>query len=475
MAEKRQPIDELFHDKLGNFELESPDHVWSKIELQRSGKSGFWFSGTGNKLIMSSLLVLAIAGGAYWWTLPADAPQLTATSGNHTLAMNENPEQGTSTEVFTPAKLETTSNPVSGNSIVEEAPLSQRHAIVSSSGFERNDNQGNSTANTPNAFGANQHAIPDQASINKQDFENYVAAFTNQLSKATGKVFHNGLEIKAPKNPLAKNEAVAENKTLAPEKVAKEQELKGSKVKYKPSPWGFELYGRMVLGQARFGNNAAYQANIDARKDAERYNVSGGVGVRANYRLNRILALGLGVSYTSICQNLDFKYEKQTRTITEVTKTGFIRNPDGSQTPYTYKTNDTSYTNINNSINNNNKIHLIDIPLIADIKFAELNKVSLSFQPGVVANVYMKKNGYEINRTADKAEMITDGNNPYRPNAGVNWRMGLSMAYQVNNSVSLIVQPSYTQPFRSASAASYPVNFRLNTLSTDIGLRYQLH
>lgn len=76
----KHPIDEFFHSKLQDFEMDPPMHLWENIEKKRS--SVFWLT------IRKGLVIGLILGGTLiWWQTRPENPQM----GNFPIPLNTTP------------------------------------------------------------------------------------------------------------------------------------------------------------------------------------------------------------------------------------------------------------------------------------------------------------------------------------------------------------------------------------------------
>jgi len=474
-------IDKLFRDKLSNYELESPDNVWNNIMLQKANKPFWKYSYS-----IVILLVSALSGLSFWFTFTAQKPvgkNITNTQNTMQLVESNATEKNPKIDHIqninfqnTEQKTKAANNKFSEKKVENKNSKSANVHQAKQTYFTSNNNQ--------------KYTSDIKENITTKSTQNYTNTVEENQSKHSN--LKNNSIAETPQKTNKINDFEDFNKTinrdksipslvLNLEKPKTEQtdgtdgqnKTENTEVKYKPSPWSFEIGIRSSFANSSYQNSSAdWNKQVAARKQSEKFLPSFGVNAKVNYNVNDKIGIVSGISYLNLKQKLDFQHTNTTITVEQKTKNGVTLNPDGSVTPYSYTYMDTTQNTINNSRQNTNQIAMLDIPLMLDMKLYTTKGFSLSIQPGIMANIYMKKNGYEINKNADNTE-TTKANN-YKISAGINYRLGLNAEVILSKKTSLVFQPYYMQNVSGLNGKNYPVNYKINQISADIGIKFQL-
>lgn len=491
MSTGKNNIDELFKSKLGDYSLEAPEHVWKAIEARRSPlyRAINYFRARKGVATLSTLLVLiSISSIALWYNTdevlqPTKVVKTTPAANTNTpiQAANMNGgENSTETEIQTEFvaqnMAQTTANTVStvnSNSTNTNSSSSIQNGGASTPPPANTNNAGEETtppANTTNNQGNS--TIPDETNTNNPQKNIEETLLTNEDNSTP---LPQGEQPKqadmlAVGEPMADTDAEGTDKTEATDKNKGKQEVNVKPV-YRLGKYTFDLYGGVDFAGRSLSNNGAPQSYIQAKQNAERFEMGKTLGFRLNYDATKYLTIRAGIQYTQLGEKLNFENKYNYTRID--TNTGIILDPVTQQPIGTETTIDTTNGTTVAKANASNTISFIDVPVQLEWKLYKTKKFSVFATTGAAFNLRFQQEGYQINPQLDGIHQLNANTTPYKATAGISLIGGVGINYQISPRYSVLFETTYRQGINSVMKSDAGMQQTYRIFSGSLGLRYR--
>ena len=256
--------------------------------------------------------------------------------------------------------------------------------------------------------------------------------------------------------------------TQAPEKSEK-QEVKNA-VPLQPSPWSIEMLGSYDFVNRRMPN--ATPAYAAARKQDEKVQSAFSFQLRAQYRLNPVLSLRSGISYSRINENLNHTQVSNYTEITDRQVTGFILDPINGPQQVTYTVRDTFNHSSSTTVNSNNRYTFVDVPVLLNYTVFTSNKWALGVSGGPMFNLIFQQKGHILSPEQGEVIDLSTSANPYRTYAGVNLMLNASASYSLNKHFDLLFEPGMRLGLSSLTNSPSGMVQKYNSMNLYTGIRY---
>ncbi len=479
---KREPIDDLFQDRLKDFSLEAPMHLWDNIAEaaipeppKRKQKGLLW-------LWLLPLLMLTGIGWAYFGN---------NIGGNTTVELDSFPIPRTIAEPAAVAQTSSSSQ-VSNLAGLEEQALSNPKNVISTAASTRTkpsnqeklaastitDAQGTQNTNSVDGLNSNSKiAIQDSR---KQTTNSVKAiALTDSNTAATANE-SNTSDALAKENPVA--EATDQEKTTLPfwlleplsgplllvDNPIGDEELSFPAFEAKSWLTTVDLMASMdfVMRQldAKDPNFDEY-ARLRDNTETFRHGVS--VGMRLSTISESGFAVRSGLNYSAINEQLNFKIREEEK-LTITTKydvDGSIIGADTSiQVVGTYRIVNNRYTEL-------------DIPLLIGYEYVG-DKISFSFNGGTFINMLSAQKGEFVSPNSEEPVSFSSSDpNSYRAfknRVGLGFYGSMGIYLQVKDNFQVLLEPYAKWRPGSYTVDGYVLDQRFLTTGLFVGVRKRI-
>lgn len=452
--EHKHPIDELFRQELYNQSLEPRAELWEKIEAKRNtGKSAmmlpkFWMAAA----------VLGIAAILIWMQWPAEELK-----GSPMAEITQSEMQFT--EESNNLKAESDADSDAQNPALNE----QNEADLQP---EIKPYQSVSKSIKPEK----RNSIPD--SKKKDGLPGTSLPETSEESKGLmgDEVTEADKENETPALVLTEVPSIPENIT-SPEKSQKTAESNQSTFKNPeiPGPWSIDFMVSADINGKKFsGYDAGMQDYIRAREQSESYPLGYSAFLRANYAVNQALKIQLGVRYSRIHENVNFRQENITQHIELKFRDGYILDPFNNPVPVKIPYYDTVTTHNVFTLQSENVYQVLDIPIGLSYKIFEHKRFGLGLSGGVAFNLSFRGNGAILNHSLNGEQILSGANSPLNSSAGLGYFGGLQFTYKLGRNWEFLFEPTLraSGPRLINDGQGYRVTYQ--TFSNFIGVRFNL-
>jgi len=441
---KESKMDNIFRNKLGQHDSGAPDHLWAAIEAKRKKPTRVvpWMQilGGGAMLLSFGLLL--------WNFYPNTAVEETPIVEKVTAIADADLTEEISHEVAIMAETE----------VVEDEILK----------VKTTDKISTPVDNTTKTI--YQEAIPTQAVSFVEKSETIITLSTPIVENTTAVL----------------NETVVEKSAVQQvEKLARLPQLKSDLLSMVAQPelmdpkgcYAFNggrkqivdaLYFDALGGIGYAFRNLENTGDSDsdfylaARDSTESEWYSFGGGIRGNMRYESGLVLRAGISYSQINEIFEIRDGNATQTV--ITE---IRDADGNVI-------DTETTMVNGELFKRtfNRLRFVDIPVMLGYEWTQ-KKLTLSANAGANFNLQFFQKGDFLNDQLEPVTFTSDDPNRFdyfRDRIGISFIGSVGMAYQLNNSLDLLVEPQVR--YQPNTIGTGNISQRYTDVGLYTGLRY---
>lgn len=480
MSNEKHKIDELFRQKLGNYELDAPDHVWRNIEAKRTPlhKAINYFK--NKRAAVTVVTMLLVASLAYMSFVQV---------GNSTNTADENLQEAT---VSVPAATGTTTGKViaglpesvdaaetAGNNTLTLYSANENTPVANHNTPTGNNSDGNgSTGNGNTSNGVTSAANPGPTGGNNNQSDN-----NNNTVTTPEKNIETPVLETTPANNTP--ELVAENPVTVPAEIETDEQpsadvidetKKQEKTTVKPDrlrKWSMDVYASGDIAGRSLSANGLSQQYINERNYSESFKPGFSVGARVNYDLNTngMLKLRAGFQYSRINERVNFT---STTTTTRIeTVTGVVVDPVTGQPIGTTTRTDTVQQTVTNTASAQNRLTFIDLPIQLEIGLFKNTHWNIFATGGAAVNLRFTQNGGMLNKDMNGIKELNSTANPYKTNAGISVLAGLGAEYRLCGNFSLLLETQYRQGLTSVFKPGEGMNQTFRAISVGAGLRYR--
>lgn len=441
---RHHQVDEVFRQKLEQFDSEAPMHLWDNINKALDERRK-------RVLPLWDMKLLYLAGALFtgamillWQTLPENKPEL----GSFPV------------EVAKPAATKPTAalSPVvekanEATEVAAKIPKSQQPPLIAAL-----------TIQTENATAADinttSNTTPEALSITTKKGLNDTAASTfKEITTADNKDKVSSEEVTMLPSLLYSRDALASRLTLP-------QDIKCAR--FGGSTWRFygEILGSIDLPMREFTSRYnEWESYARRRRETETGKMAFSSTIRFSAVSDKGFALRTGIQYSEIDERFSYFNENEQRTI--ITD---IYGPDGQL----LRTDTVLVAGAEYAANNHYR--LIDLPLIVGFE-RNFGKFAFAINAGAQINVFFDADGQFLS-PEDLQQPVTFGNDnkaevkAYRDRLGLSWYGSVGFIYHMNPTWQLVAEPAFRIYPQSFTRASYPVDHRYFVSGLNLGIRH---
>jgi hypothetical protein len=391
MSLEFKDIEQLFSDKLHNYEVTPPASVWNNIQKKKRKGVLFYFK---NYLKVAAILLLLLLGvtGILWF----DDEKVAENKSVKSLEMLENNE---------PALVENQKN--NPNNLIENADgYNLKNEISTSKASSDKNLNKNNNKNTQKIISQNQlkgaEVNTQQSSLN---YEEVLMLSKNEI-KLRYLIYPSLIRF------------VYTNKKIG-------NKLKTSKDKEKEDNNPNSRYSMEILGGPSYASKRLSGNDYLLRQESENATMSIQTGLKLNYHFNNKFNLQSGVIIENRNEKIKYSQSEIQKALIETPKQVTVYHP--VLPPRTITIIDSTYTDQVNSYNFNttNKYTTINIPLVLGYKFA-LGKIQYRFSAGTLVNVYSTQSASVLSRSGNEIILV-----PYKENSKIKASVYSAFALQL--------------------------------------------
>ncbi len=502
--------DDILRGKLQDYSVETPLHLWDKIDQKRSFSYKVKNQLKIHKVKISlALLLLLLLGswGIYHFTHTTQYPEIAFTPSIQAAA-SQNLNKGTSVATLandlqskkTPLTSSVNEKSVALNEMVTSEKDTKKPAQQSVTSIDKNINV--DPLEQKNLIDKNQNTVVEKAPISvlaKSDSSHKKITKVEKTSqKSTSQVFNevvlnteqpkkNGFI--APKNVLAQSTpkpfAFTPNSILNRKDfvIPNEQLSLSLDTKTRPFDRGCADFNRKE--KARFSvdafttldyntkflgtqnNNTLEEPDnyIQQRENTETSRYGWGAGARVSVIFPVNVSLRTGLFYSQIHERFNYEDTMANRTIIVTVI------DDATQT----ESSDTVSQAGTRVMESFNYYRMLDIPLLVGYTMHRGN-MKIGINGGVLFNIFMKQKGHILTTTYQPSRINTNGieeaTSYFQETIGFQLYGSLELGYAINDRMDFILEPNIRHMVNSVTQFNHPISQRYTTYGLATGLRF---
>lgn len=498
-----QQFDEHFKGSFENYEVPVREEVWRKIKPVEDEDRGFfyWF-----RIPMAAAIAGALFLGGILATYVVYKNNNRSTSDQSGVVVS-----GDGTTTIPPADKEEADQPENNSAITPPAALDSidNRSVINRKKLNlpviEEPTSGSTADNTPNE------------GSDKQTSRNWPGWKKNKLTTTVT----SGFKLTAPGNrnqavivdkeevattdktaealPVYVDQPVSENQfksypygnTIALERNTRAglQELRAQSSKQISVPkincppvrgrtkwddfnkdWYVDTYVSPDYSLKTLSNISATPQYMRQKDSSERMQVGFSAGVRLVKPLNDHIQLTTGLQYSQINQRYTYRSENEIKITTVITTRIIIRSPGDTIT-----LTDTSQVQTIGYKNNviKNRFRSIDVPVLLGYQFGK-GSVKVGINAGVILNVSSWSEGVVLDTSMAVVPLQKD-NSIYKKKLGLSMYTGVQISKELNNDMTLFVEPYYRHSFDHMTTGSQPYQQKFGTAGVLMGVRWSLN
>ncbi len=510
-------IDRLFREKLYDYKVERPDHLWTGIEQQlallEKSSSGFrWVY-----FFLGTALTVVTLGGIYWYnaTPPGRTYQGAITADSHTQVTQNGNRSNTSNRndpslALQPSKehwtMETMDN---GNDAGTNA------SMVSSRVNQPSENYNQKSSNNKNVtdpsinylkthtidFGeSSETLVGNKVDQNRQSktYPSYSNALLKNVKSSTdlevisqnsnnteenqGDFYYNEsgqkVYVSVDQNRLVKAPTMKKlpSKGLEDWRTRLIHMTQPRKLDFRipSSYWSgsddcMEMvekpfkrqYLEVLAGPVKakrlfYTEDSILQNNVASRNQSEKAKSAYFIGMRYVWNINRDIAVKTGITLTQV--NETMTYQDGFNISVNINKNG---DTVGIKKSPRYRVKDNQYS-------------FLDLPIMLSYTWRK-DRFFFDFNSGINVNIYALQTGYYFT----PEEKVTAFNEskvyPYKHFAGISLLMSGTLGYYLGYNTSVFFEPGIRYFTTSLSSKDYPIKQKYVNYRMNLGVRYRFN
>lgn len=464
-------IDDLFRDKLGEFELAPPMHLFDAIDEKRRKPKGFWFwlknDNSGNILLGASALILAGLLAFFLFNKTQ-----TVRLNSFPVELKDNPaisqQEATSAadaaseELSNEALIESNTNSLSVNENIEaetsslqknKAPL---NPSKSSRGKSLSDKQQDlMVENKLNAELPINSISSEDKDLNKQEkieqLTNPVISDLNSeeiIDNSERSIFEAFSSL--PISPAAELEQQIVTTTTLPTSIYRS----GNGINYYMEVLGGPVFASRTLNPI----TEDFTSIVRERNQAENSSFSSSFGLRMAFVNRKGWSLRTGIQFTQIRESFNY--------INRFPEVSQILDPGGGGLVL-----DTVFIQQGPAINQSNQYNLIDIPVIIGFE-KRFKRWTFSAHGGPRFNIGLQQEGLLINENLQAVSFASEeGQQAFRNTLGISWYASLGLQFELSPGIHLLLEPNFSFGQGSITRTPYQVQQRYFNSGLAVGVR----
>lgn len=442
---ERNPMDDLFRDKLSNHSMETPMHLWEAIDAhnvaqakQTQRKRWFWYW-TSAVLSLGLLVTLWI-----WAAQEEDVSEPIQIQQQIQPVQPAAPEQS---EQNTPTALRETANST------EQHLAQTNHAEQTSTGQSTSAQKLTHSAST--SAQAKHQGVKFDAAVkfnptptfnevenltfgSKNINSEFIASATNH-AEITGA---NAERVQETSSGQWQNFMALDTRQTELDFVPV-LDLGEARPLYVPRTRGWRVYGELVGAvDLPIRSLEAREPEFETYRQAREQTETVQPGYRATLRFSMIsidgVAVRSGLSYSNHRESFTYQQTAQS-----------------------------------------NSFQTIDIPVVLGYERNNLGKFTLSANAGVYLNMAFNQKGNflspDLNKVLDFSSKTPDAYPAFRNNLGVAWYGSIAASYPVTPRLRLVLEPYLLHHTGSFTANDYAIDQRYQNWGIQVGLRQKIN
>lgn len=512
-------VDELFHKKLYNYSMSSPDSVWEKIDKKRTPIFITWnYLKVHYKTSLSVFLVLVLSSSFFIFKdrfIPDNEVLITQKDISSNINEKNNPNHLRKINYAAPhTDTENNAGIISENKIVKtnkgQKTISSptinttvaKSSVIKTNRFERNPvtlssetkidptNKTNNqvktleSKNNDSENRSENEVIHSNEPSNNQKDENKNTSFVSKDKYIPNDNSSNILNDLDDEKSLNKSPLDSPGQLIIDEiKTVKIDTgnldtiigIDRPPIKEKQKRLSIDVFVSLnpyVSKTLEEKSNLKddYNDYKEARMNSENMKFSSGGGIRVSYEVFDNIYIRSGIIYSQI--NEELKFESHDKITTINSRDAKIVDPFNSSREITVY--DTTISPNDVFITSDNVYTFIDFPLILGYSIAS-KKFDISFNLGVTYNIIFKHEGQILSTVDNEAINISESSNdnPFKNSSGLGLIIGLGFNYNLSDKIQVIIEPTYKK-YGSITNSSYPLDQDFNSMGLLVGFRYKL-
>lgn len=234
--------------------------------------------------------------------------------------------------------------------------------------------------------------------------------------------------------------------------------------------WYVDTYVSPDYSLKTISNISATPQYMRQKDSSESMQVGFSAGVRLVKPLNDHIQLMTGLQYSQINQRYTYRTENEIKITTVITRRTIIRSP-GDTITFT----DTSQVQTIGYKNNvvKNRFRSIDVPVLLGYQFGK-GSVKVGINAGVILNLSSWSEGVVLDTSMAVVPLQKD-NSVYKKKLGLSMYTGVQISKELNNEMTLFVEPYYRHSFDNITTGSQPYQQKFGTAGVLMGVRWSLN
>ena len=234
--------------------------------------------------------------------------------------------------------------------------------------------------------------------------------------------------------------------------------------------WYFDTYISPDYSLKTISNISATPQYMRQKDSSESMQIGFSAGVRLVKPLNDHIQLTTGVQYSQINQRYAYRSENEIKITTVITVRTIIRSPGD-----TIIVRDTSQLQTIGYKNNivKNRFRSVDVPVLLGYQFGR-GSVKVGINAGVILNMTSWSEGVVLDTSLAVVPLQKD-NNIYKRKLGLSMYTGVQVSKELNNDMTLFVEPYYRHSFDNITTGSQPYQQKFGTAGVMMGVRWKLN
>lgn len=516
-------LDDMFKEKVQNYSLEVPNHIWSNIEQKRTWKYKLT-NYVKQRKWMALIVLLFLASGAgiagMVWTKqlptttinnPINSLASTQVKTQHIATVNKDivapitKQEQLNTETDIINKQAATNNTARATSIIAtsknnnhiEAAKNKQVASTNNKLLQTltaGSNKQLMSINQEHKINTVKGIIPtNQQTITKR-FTTKEAKNNLSINNTLTKPFINQKEVVAQRGLYeayipSSSLTLSENRpsqamlstTLLPSIATKEIHNPLSLLANKPKDGCYRfprlrqsdflvdvIFAPQYVQQQFINGHQELNNYVEQRKKTEQFELAFTTGLRLGYQLKNGFVPKVGLFYSQINETFEYEDDEERRT-TVFTQVDTIIDAQGNVN-IIFDTLDVIQEGIR-YIKTYNKHRMINVPLLLGYQI-DFSRWALEINAGGILNLWAYQRG-KILSPNDMKPMDVRENDVFKQRYNWNWYASIGWYYKWKPMVDIIVEPSIQYTSKPITKEAYAIQQKNHTIGLQTGVRFR--
>jgi len=482
MLNENKNIDQLFREKLGDFEKTPPMYLWTNIQGKLNARRKERRIAILKAISVAAAIVLAFLAG-WWMTNPTGKNAYQQNSVAEQRNVNSNSTPSATVNTATAEVLSVTSNQdTSGTTVIPpkvirstSSKLSSLATFAASTSFLRNDNPSTAQKAGDVELFTSEKEFIDELHQNSK----IVKKLTDWIAEIRkDSIFPDKTDPKSVVIRPFSYSASDKPTTFAQNNPAKNNGRWSIKAELAPV-FNNQTQNNRQGSSLMYANSQSYKPQETTTENS----FSG--GMVAGYKVSKRLIIKSGFAYNNIRQttrNVDFMganpiYNVATNATLASTPSGFVNlarigGGDMQSDPISGNSGYLVSSSYNKSSATNDlkqDIKYIEIPLQATYKLID-KKIAIGLTGGISTNILVGNKAI----LSENGENISTGETSNMRNVVYSGSIGFEVGYEITNRITLTVEPRLRH-FVNSISSSKSVNYKPSQMAIVTGLTYSFN